>query len=264
MKKLLKKIIPIITILVLVFSFYAPAHAAPAIVQTAQGGYGYVNTFNQAMGSNVTAGDTMVAELTAGDANTISSFGDNNTNTWTLIASDKQTGQRQTWLYYAYNVHAGATTITVTWGASQFADANIIIREYSGLVTTDPLDKSAHANDGGSSTSHSTGTTAATTQASELVVAAAGASDSQEPGWTVPSGYSNLVHQKGSDAFTYGAMADLIVSSTGAQSATFTTTDSVAGQGVIATFKAVVTAVSGPPIVKIIEHTVISRRVLIK
>jgi hypothetical protein len=209
-----------------------------AIVQTAQGGYGYVNNFSQAMGSNVTAGNTLIAELTAGDANTVLSFADTALNTWTLIASDLNTGQRQTWLYYSYNIAGGADTINVTWGASQFADANIIIREYSGLTTTDPLNKSAHANDGGAAgTSHSCGTTAATTQANELIIAVSGCSDSQEPTWSAPSGFGNLVHQKGSDAFTYGAMADKTVSSTGTQTASFGTTDSVIGEGIIATFK---------------------------
>lgn len=211
-----------------------------ALTQTAQGGYGYVNSFTQAFTSSVASGSMLVAEITAGDANTVSGFSDNVNGNWTLIASDLNTGQRQTWLYYLPNAASGSTTITVTWGSGQFADANIIAREYSGL-TAAPLDKSAHANDAGSFvTTHPTGTTAATSFAAELVVVAAGCSDSQDPTWGAPSGFSNLTTQKGSDAFTYGAMADRIVSSTGTQGGSFTTADSVVGQGIVATFKGAV------------------------
>lgn len=243
MKKLLKNIfIPIVALALIIVPAAmmspTPVFAAATLVQTAQGGYGYVNNFSQAMGSNTTAGCTLIAEVTAGDANTVSSFNDTGGNSWGLIASDLNTSQRQTWMYYAYNIVGGADTINVTWGSGQFADANIIIREYCGLTTTNPLDVSAHANDGGNfQQTHTTGTTGVTTQASELVVVAAGAPDSAEPGWSVSSPYGNLVHQKGFDAFTYGAMADNIVSTTGTQTATFNTTDFVVAQGIIATFK---------------------------
>lgn len=212
------------------------------LVQSKSGGHGYVNSFTETLTSSVTVGSTLIASITAGDANTIASLIDDKGNTWNLIGSDLNAGKRQTWLYYAYNVAAGSTTITLTWGASQFADASFIVREYSGLSTTDPLDKSAHANDGGSAgTTHSCGTTAATTQAVELIIVAAGieTASNTDPVWVAPAGYGNLLAQLGDGGgttFTGGAMADKTVSSTGTQTGAFTTTASKVGQGVIATF----------------------------
>lgn len=234
----MRKIVNLILVFVVSVSFLPfSANAAITLVQTAQGGYGYVNNFSQPMGSNTTPGCMLTAEVTSGDTSSILSFLDTSLNTWNYITSDLNAGQRQTWLYYAYNIAGGADTINVTWGVGQFNDANIIVREYCGLTTTDPLDKSAHANDGGSSvTTHPTGTTAATTQANELVVAVSGSGAGSDPIYTAPSGYSNLTTQKGSDAFTFGTMADKIVSSTGTQGGSFTTVSSVVGQSMVATF----------------------------
>jgi hypothetical protein len=220
-------------------SFQRPqvAHASATLVQTAQGGYGYVNSFSQVFGSNVTAGDTIVFALTAGAADTISSITDNEGDTYHLINSNSNPSNRYTWLYYAYGVTGGATTITVTYTGGQYPDSSIIAREYSGFSAGNPLDVSASATDGATaSATHPTGSTAVTAQANELVIVASGVADTQEPGWSI-SGYGDLTHQKGSDVYTYEALADHAVSSTGSQSATFSTTDVVYGEGIVATFK---------------------------
>jgi hypothetical protein len=238
MKKV-KKIIPILLIIAVIsisFSYPKTTQAAATLVQTAQGGYGYVNSFTQSFTSNVGAGDMIVIAETSGSANTISSITDSQGDTYTLIASNLVASNRQTWMYYAYNVTGGATTITVTLGSGQYADNSFIAREYSGLATGNPLDVYTSNADSSAGTTHFTGTTAATTQPTELVVVASGLGDVQEPGWSIAS-YSDLVHQKGSDVYTYEAMADNSVSSTGTQSGTFTTADTEQGQSIIATFK---------------------------
>jgi len=208
-----------------------------SLVQTmAQSSGGYVTSFTLAYTSNITAGSLLVLGLTAGNTDTLVSVVDNNGNTWNLAVT--QIGNvRQSWLYYAANANAGATTITVTYTSGTYPDSSAIAREYSGIKTVSPLDVTASASDGATAvTTHSTGTTATTSQASELVIAFCGSEGNPDPVFAQKSGYGNLVEQKGFDLYTFGAMADLIVSSTGTQNGDMTTTLAERGQGVIATF----------------------------
>jgi hypothetical protein len=74
-------------------------------------------------------------------------------------------------IWYAANVSAAGTTVTVNLAASNTCAVHIA--EYSGIATSTPLDKSA-TNTGAYAAAPDTGTTAATTQADELWVAGLG------------------------------------------------------------------------------------------
>lgn len=225
------------------------------LVQTkSQNAGSYSNTNVATLTSNVTAGNLLVLGLTAGSADTVSSITDNQSNTWTLAASNTGT-DRQTWIYYAKNVNGGSTTVTVTFAASTFPDSCLTIREYSGLDRTSPLDKTASANDGTSFlTTHDTGTTAATTQANELAVAVVGSSGSSDPVFAAGTNYGHLQQQNGFDVFTYQGMTDRILTATGTQNTNMTTTGSVRGEGVLVTFKTL--SVSGTNYTQVLTDTI--------
>lgn len=125
---------------------------------------------------------------------------------------------------------------------SRLEDDNILNKErisshskILGFGATDPLDKVANNVEGGWDISHLTGTTAATTQASELVVAMY-AGSANDTTYTI-TGYSNVLNEQGADVYTSVSTAWKAVSSTGAQSGTFNSTEYMNGVGAIATFK---------------------------
>lgn len=196
---------------------------------------GYVTSYSITMDSSTTAGNTIVCAVaynddTAGTA----SLSDNKSNTWTKIAGGPSGGDTEGELWYSYNINGGAShQITVTFSANNH-DSAIICREYSGLTTSDPLDKSAGSATA-VSTSHTSASTAATTQANELVVAAVGVATNAT--CTAGAGYGNVTSQNASDLFTAVCMEDKDVASTGAQQATITTSASAATYFIVATFK---------------------------
>lgn len=209
-----------------------------ALIQTKSGNGGnYSNTNVQTLTSSVTAGNKLILSIVAGAADTIGSIS-GNSNTYTLITNFAITSDRQVWLYYVEAANAGSTTVTVTYGAGQFPDSVVIIREYSGLVSSGSLDKTAlSSNTSSYTTTHTTAASAATTQADELVIVAGGNSGNAPSGYSAGSGYGNLVTQNGFDLYTYGMMEDATVSSVGAQTGTYSTTQNVIGIVILATFK---------------------------
>lgn len=118
-------------------------------------------------------------------------------------------------------------TITVSGTAVEKIAA---AAEFFGLLTGG-LDQTQFNN--GVSTSPNTGTTSATTQADELVVAGLGAAVNQTPGTGV--GYTSIANVAGSASAL--SMAFKIVSTTGAQSMAGTLPAPLAWSGLIATYK---------------------------
>lgn len=124
------------------------------------------------------------------------------------------------------------TSVSPTFGAS--ITATIAIYEYSGPASSSVLDKSTSA--GGAGSPQSTGTTAATTVASDLVIVA-GFSSGNTPTFT---SWTNSVTLRNSVIIgTFGLFTgDKIVSATGTYESTLTLGGSVAFiSTIIATFK---------------------------
>ena len=128
-------------------------------------------------------------------------------------------------------VGSGASTnLTVSWANFGYSVANVC--EYSGILTSGYLDKTASAN--GQSTSPSTGTTDTTTQADELWIgatASGGANNQTSPtnGFTLMDGVKNVAISN--------AYLEKIVSATGTANSG-TTASNASWAGCIATFKA--------------------------
>jgi hypothetical protein len=128
-------------------------------------------------------------------------------------------------------------TVTVTLG-DFLSVVGLQIYEYSGIDTASPLDKTASAN--GTSTSVSTGTTATTAQANELLVAGMVIrAQTSYGGWTNSfNEEADFQYRVGSAYVRTYAGANRIATAIGTYSTTATTTVSAAWRGQIATFRA--------------------------
>lgn len=187
---------------------------------------------------NVTSGNLIVvlAAQYGGTALASNSVSDNHSNTYTLIGSvTSYTGDSslKCAMYYAYNVTGGSVTITVTAGGTP----TVMAYEYSGITTSDPLDRQTTANTSTGDTAISSGNTSTTTQADELIVGFAtpylGTLSYPNPGtnFMLREAFPEPTNQEGSYS------EDRIVSSTGAYAATFTQESADGYVCKIATFK---------------------------
>lgn len=148
--------------------------------------------------------------------------------------------------WYAMNIPGGATTFTCTMNQGLGTNAAFIIEEWSGIATTLALDKSAQSTNSTATTTPPTGTTAATTQADEVIfnsVAINGGTTSV----TVGSGYSNFSSFLGAGtAGAFVACQSKIVAATGTQSGSFSLGASRSSPASINTFKIAANSTASP------------------
>jgi hypothetical protein len=210
---------------------------AIALVQT-QTGTSSSTTLGLTWSGNTTTGNLIVISIVT--TSTLSSIVDSQSNTYSVVGSTLTANTDNNYTYYAKNI-TGGTTPTVTITIASTAEIDAIVREYSGLDTSSPLDQVAGAS-AGFSTSPSSGATSTTTQADELVIGWSAAA-SNNPTYVLGSGYGNLSTQNGTGGGI--AMEDKIVAATGAQTATFTSAFVFWTCGV-ASFKGASAAPAGP------------------
>jgi hypothetical protein len=195
---------------------------------------------------NVTAGNLIVvmAAQYGGTALASNSVSDNQSNTYTLIGSVTSyagdASLKVAW-YYAYNVTGGSVTITVTAGGVP----TVLALEYSGITTSDPLDKQTTANTSSGDTAISSGNTTTTAQADELILgftAPYAASTYMQPGtnFMLRDGYTNGTNMQ----ICYSE--DRVVSATGTYAATFTQEGADGYICKVATFKIAATGGGKP------------------
>jgi hypothetical protein len=163
-----------------------------------------------------TTSGNLIVVTTSDDSGTTSngvSVTDNKGNTYTKVHHVASASTLSMW--YAANVTGGAShTVTATWSTSATGRLTLVAQEFDGGFTT--LDKSTSAT--GSSTSPSSGATATTTAASETVVGGVSYGGTATT-VTLGSGYTNLNTVSVADAGI--GQESKVVSSTGAQTATF-------------------------------------------
>jgi len=190
-------------------------------------------TLTATAGTATGSGDLLV--LTVKDRSSsltnVTGVSDSGHNTWTKAAST-QNGQADDEIWYVAN-SASITSVTVTVSGS--ASVAMTVVDVSGATAT-PLDRTMTAS--GSSTAPSTGTTATTAQASEIVVADIGWNSTVTPSG-LTAGYTAAPLQQStvSSNQTGEETAWLVVTTTGVQSLAATLSGSVAWVGAIATFK---------------------------
>lgn len=163
-------------------------------------------------------------------------------------------GQMGCAIFYVANTASGTHTLTV----NPFSHTNaysgfLTLTEYSGVVTSSPLDAaaiiSADIENAGSTTTFNTGTGATLAQADELIVAAisvtAGAGLSNAGLSTAATGYTQVSVQQDSSANVAGETAFKETAATTGQIATWTFTSDSTMRGVQASLVAFKVASGG-------------------
>lgn len=142
-------------------------------------------------------------------------------NTGTALTwnqAKRQTGNGQSVdIWYAMNIVGQTCTLKATSSVST-DDVAIVAQEFSGVAASAAIDQTAGAT--GSSSSPSSGATAATTVANELVFGALASNDSSND-VTLGAGYSNLGTAFNAAVLVLASAESKVVSATGAQTATF-------------------------------------------
>lgn len=188
--------------------------------------------------TNAFATGQLVAVMAAfdGSANTITSVTDSKGNTYVQVPGMSVTNGLNPGcgldMWYAVVTAGGAApTVTVNYNATG-TNANVAVQYFNGFVGTPTLDK-VHSQINASSTTATSGATAATTQAVELVIGLA-AHAATTSAFTLGAGYTNL--STNNIALRANAMESLVTAATGAQTATFTIAAARVNAGGVATF----------------------------
>jgi hypothetical protein len=231
---------------------------APAFVQgtgpTANSGASAVATVAQAYGSNNSAGNLLVACITwdrssgAGNRDLISGVADTRSQTWTqVVQSNDLTNNQDFSMWYFPNCAAGANTVTATFSGGSRAFAAIIIAEYSGVLTTSPIDGTpVGQNASGTTAANNCTSTSTTTAVNGDLIVGAWMKDDTASTPTAGTGFT-----KRPDTLTDHSiiMEDLVQATAGAIAATFT--QSVAGRylALVAGFQASAAAAVIPDLI---------------
>lgn len=186
-----------------------------------------------AFGSPSTLHDLIIVHVDwDGQTRSVATVTDSKGNTYHKIngTTNWNTTNYAAELWYAYDIHAGATTVTATLSGNPTSYLQIYTSEYSGIASSiDPLDQNSAAN--GNSTAVSSGTKA-TSYTNELVY---GVSIGASGVLTTGAGFvnrstanSNIVEDK--KVTTGGTFGASFTSASGnwvAQMATFISTTSI-------------------------------------
>src|SRR5262249_22130537 len=129
------------------------------------------------------------------------------------------------------NIAGGANTVTASFSAAN-NHPWLAVYEFSGLSATSPLDQTAHAQ--GSGATASSGMTATTTSANELIFSGVGMPASYTGTATSGSGYAMLQQDISSSR---AASERAVASSTGSFAGTVGLSPGTYWSAVVATFK---------------------------
>lgn len=153
--------------------------------------------------------------------------------------------------YIFYRVAQAGDSATTTYTIASSTSIEVAVYEYSGLLTSGVLDKTANSIPGASVGTLSTGTTATTTQADELAVGLWGTFNNTSDVTAYTNSFTEQFDLSSSGSGTNDRLFTgvKILSATGAVESTATfSTNANNPVGVVATFKAATDAgsVSGP------------------
>jgi len=145
----------------------AQAQLAPFSVQHASKDCGIAASCALAFPNPLKAGNLIVIAVRVGSGSSGTAVRDSLGNVFSLARQQGQTVDKsRAFIFYAMNTRAGADSITVTRSTS--VTLRLVIKEYTNILSTAPLDVAASAE--GSSNAPSSGA-ATTTGPSELIVA---------------------------------------------------------------------------------------------
>ncbi len=179
-----------------------------------------------------TTGNLIIAAVRMSTTSQTVTVTDSAGNIYTdAVAQSQSTDGHQVHVFYAKNVAGGANSVKATFSSSN-GHPWLAVYEFRGLSTTSPLDRTAHAQ--GSGSAPTSGATAATVSANELVFAAVGLPASYTGTVTVGSGYALLQQDTGSSR---AANEAAVVTWTGSYAGTFSLSAGTNWSAVVATFK---------------------------
>lgn len=226
------------------------ATARPSLL--ARDAAGGNNTFSTA-GMDTTGATLLVALTSIVATSAPAVISDSQSNTWTPLTGQSQSGQNTSQLFYVSNPTVGAShTVTIT--GSSIA-CSVIVFAFSGVTTSSPFDKENGAVGSASATSLATGSITPTTDGQLIIVgAASGGGSAATTGimtWNklVPGILSDGMNVPVVAGSYYGCMMGFGIQQT---AAAFNPTISLSGTGtnskltaVIASFKAGTTSSGG-------------------
>lgn len=222
--------------------------SAPREVQSALGyTANMVNRQSAAFTNPVASGDLIVVAIASWNSNntaTVSSITDSAGNTYSKAVEDPSpatSGIEPLSIWYAANV-VGGSNLTVSANLQSTGNLTVAIHEYQGIATSNVVDQVAHAS--GTSTLASSGPSASTAHANDLLFGAATLSDAASFSATAGSGYT--LRQSQTDNGCCDAMytEDGVGSSLGQYAATLGFSQSVDYRAALVAF---VPAGSGSP-----------------
>jgi len=114
-------------------------------------------------------------------------------NTYTVLpvsyeSTGSPPGMGSAWLAYAYNITGHASNVVTAHFSSNATYCCIIVAQYSGILTTDPIDVSNKGGSGGSAVAAFSAPGITTTTAGDLLVGFAFNNSGVAATWTSPSG----------------------------------------------------------------------------
>jgi hypothetical protein len=213
---------------------------AITVVQDTSATGGGSTTLSAGFGSKVTQNNLMVVGVSSYAGNTFGSPAITDTlgSNWFLAVAQNPgtTGTpSQCNIYYAVVPSTGANTVTVH--ATGTNNLHLHIYEISGLVTSSVLDQTGSSFQS-SATAGTVSTSGPTTMANEYVFSYTGR-DNGAGTWTQGAGYGHMLSSPNIGSGADAVSEDKIISATGTQTATATSSAADALTSVIATFRAV-------------------------
>lgn len=196
---------------------------------------GYASVIDAVMDMDFLPDSLIVVDLVYNNdtTGTITSMVDG-VNTYTKITDIDNTGDTQYQRWYAWGIDAVSSPTVSAAVSLNSHDMAMIVREYTGVLATgDPLDKEVETLTA-SGTTHASGNTATTAEARELIVAGVGLGANAT---ITAGGLSNVISQNSSDLYESVGAGDKLATSTGAQSASFTSSVATLGAVAVHTFK---------------------------
>lgn len=185
-------------------------------------------------GIATTSTNLLVAGISfdSGTLNTITGVTDSKGNTWSKAIELDAAALLSLW--YSPNITGGSGhTLTIAYNDAVGSAISCVLQEFSGIATASPLDRTISAQ--GTSTAPSSGATATTTQADELVIGLVGWAGATSTA-SLGAGYTNLGQVALANAST--AVESKVVAATGAQTAAMALAASRDWAAICATFKA--------------------------
>jgi subtilisin family serine protease len=210
-----------------------------AVVQSANAMGSGVVSVQSAFPSANTAGNLILAFVRMSSTSQTVTLTDTAGNAYIEAVRQTQTSDgHQLHLFYAKNVAGGANTVSATFSGTN-NHPWLAIYEYRGLSATSPLDRTSAAQ--GTATAVSSGSTAVTSSANELVFAGIGLPSGYSGTETAGSGF--ILGQKNTST-SPGATESALVTATGSYAGTFALSSGTNWSALVATFSAA--SVSNP------------------